>query len=141
VPAVGFDLVVLAVVRRTREVGHLVAHVTIVVTAVFHSDTTVPGLVYLSQLTDSMPPVPPHLASYCAAAFLILIGDSGALGAQDSTNPVVVAGSREDYSTQAGGRHGMMSVPGRMVVAVVTIVVVVAVKAQAHHRARESRLP
>lgn len=82
------------------------------------------------------------ITGHAPAAFLILIGDSGALGAQDSTNPVVVAGSREDYSTQAGGRHGMMSVPGRMVVAVVTIVVVVAaVKAQAHHRARESRLP
>jgi len=66
VPAVGFDLVVLAVVRRTREVGHLVAHVAIVVKAVFHSDMTVPGLVYLPRLTDSMPLVPLHLASYCA---------------------------------------------------------------------------
>ena len=63
VSALGFDPVVLAVVRRTREVGHLVAHVTIVVTAVFHSDTTVLGLVYLPRLTDSMPPVRPHLAS------------------------------------------------------------------------------
>lgn len=81
------------------------------------------------------------ITGHAPAAFLILIGDSGALGAQDSTNRVVAAGSREDYSTQAGGRHGMMSVPGRMVVAVETIVVVVAVKAQAHHRARESRLP
>jgi len=66
VPAVGFDLVVLAVVRRTREVGHLVAHVATVVTAVFHSDTTVLGLAYLSRLTGSMPPVPPHSASYYA---------------------------------------------------------------------------
>ena len=81
------------------------------------------------------------ITGHAPAAFLILIGDSGALGAQGSTNRVVVAGSREDYSTQAGGRHGMMSVPGRTVVAVVTIVVVVAVKAQAHHLARESRLP
>jgi hypothetical protein len=66
VPAVGFDLVVLAVVRRTREVGHLVAHVAIVVTAVFRSDTSVLGLAYLSRLTDSMPPVPPHSTSYYA---------------------------------------------------------------------------
>jgi hypothetical protein len=66
VPAAGFDLVVLAVVRRTREVEHQVVHVAIVVTAVSHSDTTVPGLVYLSRLTDSMLPAPPHLASYCA---------------------------------------------------------------------------
>jgi len=80
------------------------------------------------------------ITGHAPAAFLILIGDSGALGAQDSTNRVVVAGSREDYSTQAGDRHGMMSVPGRTVVAVVTIVVVV-VKTQAHHLARESRLP
>jgi hypothetical protein len=83
---------------------------------------------------------------HAPAAFLILIGDSGALGVQDSTNRVVVAaGSQEDYPTQAGGHHGMTSgavvVPGRTVVAAVTIVGVVAVKAQAHHLARESRLP
>jgi hypothetical protein len=68
VPAVGFDLVVLAVVRRTREVGHLAAHVAIVVIAVFRSDTTVVGLACLSRLTGSMRPVLPHSASYYADA-------------------------------------------------------------------------
>jgi hypothetical protein len=68
---------------------------------------------------------------HAPAAFLILIGDSGALGVQGSTNRVVVvvAGSREDYPTQAGGHHGVTSgavavVHGRTVVAAVTIVVV-----------------
>jgi hypothetical protein len=58
----GFELVVFAAVGRTKEVGHLAAHAGIVAAAAveFHSDTTVPDLVYLSHLTDSMLPAPPH---------------------------------------------------------------------------------
>lgn len=72
------------------------------------------------------------ITGHAPAAFLILIGDSGALGVQDSTNRVVVVvtGSREDYPTQAGGHHGMTSgavvvVLGRTVVAAVMNVVAV----------------
>jgi len=59
-----FELVVFAAVGRTKEVGHLAVHAGTVAAAAaveFHSDTTVPDLVYLSRLTDSMLPAPPHL--------------------------------------------------------------------------------
>jgi hypothetical protein len=64
VAALGFELVVFAAVGRTKKVGHLAAHAGTVVAAVvgFHSDTTVPDLVYLSRLADSTLPAPPHLA-------------------------------------------------------------------------------
>ena len=170
--ALGFDLVALTVVRRTKEEGHLAAHGLTVAVAVFRSDMIVPGPGYLSQLVDSRLPARPHLASCCAdvpkepfmriskatsprgdighapAAFLILIGESVALGAPGSTNRAVVvavADSREDCLIQAGGRRATMSepvvVPGRIAVVAVTIVVVVAVWAQDHRPARESRLP
>jgi hypothetical protein len=54
---------VLAVVRRTKEGGHLAAHGATVVVAVFHSDMIVPDPGYLSQLVDSKLPAQPHLAS------------------------------------------------------------------------------
>ena len=64
VGAPGFELVVFAAVRRTKEVGHLAAHAGTVAAAAVecHSDTTVPDLVYLSRLADSTLPAPPHLA-------------------------------------------------------------------------------
>jgi hypothetical protein len=64
VAAPGFELVVFAAVGRTKEVGHPAAHAGIVAAAVveFHSDTTVPDLVYSSHLADSTLPAPLHLA-------------------------------------------------------------------------------
>ncbi len=64
VAAPGFELVVFVVAGRT-EVGHLAAHagtVAVVAAVGFHSDMTVPDLVYLSCLADSTLPAPPHLA-------------------------------------------------------------------------------
>jgi hypothetical protein len=61
VAAAGFELVVLAVAGRTKEVGHLAAHAGTVV-AESHSDMIVPGHPVLSRLVDSTPPAPPHLA-------------------------------------------------------------------------------
>lgn len=48
VAAPGFELVVFAAVRMTKEVGHLAAHAGTAVAAVvgFHFDMTVPDLVY-----------------------------------------------------------------------------------------------
>ena len=66
-PALGFDLVVLAAARRMREVGHPVVHAVTAVVAEFHSDRTVPGLAYLSRLADSRLPALPHLASCYAS--------------------------------------------------------------------------
>jgi hypothetical protein len=64
VAAPGFELVVFAAVRRTKEAGHPAAHAGTAVAAVagFHSGMTVPDLVYLSRLADSTQPAPPHLA-------------------------------------------------------------------------------
>jgi hypothetical protein len=64
VAAPGIELVVFVAVGRTKEVGHLAGHEGIVAAAVvgFHSDTTVPDLVYLSRLADSTLPAPPRLA-------------------------------------------------------------------------------
>lgn len=62
--APGFELVVLAAVGRTKEVGHLAGHEGAVAAAVvgFRSDTTGLDLVYLSRLAGSTPPAPLHLA-------------------------------------------------------------------------------
>ena len=60
-PVAAPELVVLAVVRRTKEVVHLAAHAGTVVVG-FHSDMIVPDPVYLSRLADSTLPAPPHLA-------------------------------------------------------------------------------
>jgi hypothetical protein len=88
------------------------------------------------------------IIGHAPAAFLILIGESGALGAPGSTNRVVVvavADSREDCLIQAGGCRATMSEPvavlGRTAVVAATIVVDVAVRARDHPPARESRLP
>jgi hypothetical protein len=79
----------LAVARTMRVVGR--PGVRVVTVAVYHSDTIVPEPVKELHSIGSMPPAPLHSASYYAAAFPFLIGDSGAPEDRDSINRAVVA--------------------------------------------------